>query len=239
MITPSMVFGAASALQGLMGTFGAYNQQTAQTEAENQRRLQQYEYQKKQIELENTNRRNLYAINIRDYKLGLLEDERAESRGLAAIQRGYNEARGEAALAREQLNLQQEQALGSLAARGVTGGSAARGAVSAISETGRRQRNIEDNLLRARYAAFGIGGAAESLRDQRISSMRQRYSKVEIPPTMAFAPPAPIMQSGPSRFSLMANVGGNVLGGIQSGFSMRQTLGSGTGGKDNWKSLFS
>lgn len=234
-ISPSMVFGAASAIQGLMGTFGAYNQQTAQTKAENERRLQQFEYQKKQIELENTNRRNLYAREIRDYNLGMLEDERAESRGLAAIQRGYDEARGEAAIAREQLNLQQQQALGSLAARGVAGGSAARGAVSAIAETGRRERNIEDNLLRARYAAFGIGGAAESLRDQRISSMRQRYGKVEIAPTMAFAPPAPIMQSGPSRLSLMANVGGNVLGGIQSGISMKQTLGA----NDNWKSLFS
>lgn len=230
-----MVFGAASAIQGLMGTFGAYNQQRAETDALNKQRLQQYEFQRKQIELENVNRRNLYAQQVLDYNLGLLEDERAESRGFAAVQRGYNELRGQAALAKEQLNIQQQQALGSLAARGVSGASAARGAVSAMAEVGRRKANIEDNLLRARYASFGIGGATEALRDQRISSMRQRYAQVRNAPTMAMTPPAPIMQSGPSRLSLMANAGSNILGGAQSAFSMKQTLGE----NDNWKYLFS
>ena len=234
-ISPSMVFGAANAIQGLMGTFGAYNREKAQTDAENRARLQQFDYQNKLYTQEAINRKNIYSQKIQEYTLGNLEDERAYTRGLAAVQRGYGELRGQAALAREQNAIQSQQAFGKLAARGLTGGSAARGAVDISMQQGMRDRNIADNLLRARYAAFGVGGATENLRDQLISSQRQRYSQVAIAPTMPMRPPSPIMQSGPSRLSLMANVGGNVLGGIQSGISMKQTLGD----NDNWKSLFS
>jgi hypothetical protein len=231
-ITPSMVFGAANALQGIASSFGAYDKEAEQTKALNKQRLNQYKYQLKQYERTGINRTNLYRQQLSEYGQGIREDQRAYGRALEDSQAQLNELYGQSSLDQQQQQIQLASGLGSARTTGQSGVSQDRQSAMLMGAYGRQQAITMDNLLRARYG--NIRGR-ERLRDQLISSQRQRYGKVALQPTMPIAPPKPVFSPGPSQSALFTNIGGNLLSGVQSGLAFKNDA---LGGTDTWKQLF-
>lgn len=229
LITPALVFGASQALTGALGTFSKFNQQQSQTDAINQQRADQYNYQVRQYQLEAANRQNIYNQKLAEYKQGVFEDYRGYGRALVDSQERLSELYGQAAFNRQQQNIGLQQSLGQISAAGRTGSSASRLMGAQVAQYGRGQALTMDNLLRARYSTIRTN---ERLRDQLTSSIRQRYGQVALQPTMPLAPPEPTFQAGPSRLGLMAGLAGNAVSGLSGAADIKKA------GINKWSDIF-
>lgn len=232
MLSPSLVFGAASALSGMMGTFGKYNQEAAQAAAVNKQRADQYKYQLSQVEREGINRANIYRQKLSQYGQKDREYQRAYGRGLEDSQAQLNETYAQARFSTLNQQISLAQQMGAAQARG-RGVSANRAGAMAMADYGRGQALTMDNLLRARYATTRTN---ERLRDQLISAQRQSYADVALKPMMPIAPPKPVFQSGPSQMSLLSGLATNALSGVSAGLGFKEDIGA---GNDSWDKIFS
>ena len=79
-----------------------------------------------------------------------------------------------------------------------------------MSQFGRNQAVMAANLLNVQESQ-GLRNSA--IRDQLRSQNNRAFKSVAVPPTMGIAPPAPVMQQGPSGLSLLAGLGSAAVSG--------------------------
>jgi len=214
MCGPSTAIGVATGLSQGASALGSFQQGRAQTDATNRARLNAYRDAAMMSEFQFQGDEAIRRAAINDYFSGIQESDWAIADVATGLQKQETERISKARF--ESLGSQQKllQTQGKIAA-GMQAGrgrermmTLAKGAED-ISESMRL-----DNLMRARFAAkdFYRGEA-----DKATSYRRQLFSRVPLPTRRAPLPSAPVMQSGPSAFSLIGGLGSAALGGLTAG----------------------
>lgn len=221
MCSPAALGVAQGAVQGVSAV-GGFLGQSAQTQATNDARLNEYKNQLAIYERDWMNRVGEYQQGLVDYEAQSMENELAYNRATQQAQRQLTDVYSQAAFnqLKEVQGLQAAQ--GRVAASGVSGQSALRARNVLEGAYGQSQAISMDNLLRARY---GFMDTTESLRNQLTSANRQSWNKVALAPTPGIAPPEPVFSTGPSPLTLFGELGSSALGGFST---------YGQAKKDNW-----
>ena len=135
----------------------------------------------------------------------------AANRGYAQEQQRLNEIYQKAAFTNQDQLAKMLSSQGKNLASGSQGQSAQRSNAMMLAALGRSQAQTAASLTSARNAAkFSNAG----IRDELTSANREAFSSVALKPVAGIAPPAPVMQSGPSALSLIGGIGSAVAGGF-------------------------
>ena len=222
MCGPATAFGVASAATGVASALGNYQQGRAQTDATNQMRQNAYRDQLAMRQYTYNQDMSVYRQSLADYQAGLRESEIALGKSFTQLDKRAAERIGGARVA-GQTNLAQDLvSQGKIAASLPSGRSRDRAMALDRGRAGRRDANVEDYLLRARFGDIDTGNR---LIDQATSYRRQLASRVMPEPTMAPMPSAPVMQAGPSALSLIGGLGSAAIGGFSAGRGLAKDLG--------------
>jgi hypothetical protein len=214
--------GVAKAGAGILGAIGANQSATAQARAQNQAAVNRYKL----------------AIQQRDYDYKVAQNKYANQLGQYDMQTKFNQSAANRAYAAEDLNMVnmfksaafQQQALAIQAA--AEGGTAA-----ASGKSGRSARRLDRNLtsqyarnLATLDASIASAQEASSIRKDKVKDSLtianyRAYAPVSIGMHTPMELPEPMQVSGPSNTSLMTNIGGALLDGASSMFSLNSQLG--------------
>jgi len=212
--------GLGTAAAGGAKAIGDFQSGRAQTDAVNEARRRQYRDQLALNQFKYIKDVGVFNQARADLDAGLLESERALSKGLTAIQKQAAERAGASAFASQDRLAKSINASGSIASL-PAGGSRDRIAAITKASFGRETALDMDNLLRGRFSDIST---AQGLTDKANSFRRQLFGRMPAAPSMAPTPSAPVMQAGPSPFSLIAGLGGAALSGVSAGYGMAADL---------------
>lgn len=205
--------GVASFATGALGAVGQYQSGQAQAAAANANAQNTYRHQLVMYHGKNAALRNQYKQRQVEFQEQVRENNLAAQKAYANEQRRVNEAMRSAAFSKQSMMVDLLQKQGAYAASGMSGRSVDRLEGDIMSQFGRNQAVMSANLLNAQQAQTLRN---ESIRDQLRSQNNQAFRKVAVPPTMGIAPPAPVMQQGPSGLSLLAGLGSAAVSGYNT-----------------------
>jgi len=210
--------GIATAAAGGAKAIAGHQSATRNTYLANKGRLNQYEGQLAQRELDWNQRTGVYRQAISEYQQSGARARDALGRGYMQAQNQLSDVYKSAAFSNQQSNIQAAQAIGRAQARGQSGRSAALQAQNALSAYGRNQAILSANLLGARNRyAFDT----EGLRQRYQSDRANAYSKIANRPILGAAPTKPIYADGPSKLGLIADLGSAALSGFNTYSSLK------------------
>lgn len=208
-----VALGVASFATGALGAIGQQRAASAQASAANAAATSNYKYQLKMRERSWDRERLVYNQKLKQFDDSVYNNTMAANRAYAAEQRRLNEVYAKAAFSQQSQLGKLLQSQGKLAAAGRAGKSVDRVTDSAIAQYGRNQAITQQSLMSAQVKSKNQN---EAIRRELISSNNQAFSQVAIAPQPGVAPPAPVMQSGPSSISLLSALGQSALGGYQA-----------------------
>lgn len=209
--------GVGTAVVGGGKALASHKAQTDQTYAANKARLDQYNAEVAQREIEWNSRIGAYGQKISEYDQSGFRARDALARGYEQAQTQLNEVYKSAAFQTQAQNIATNQAIGRTEARGQSGRSAMLSAQNSLAAYGRNQAILEESILGARNR---FAYDTEGLRQQYQSNRANAYSQVAVQPLQGAAPVEPTFSEGPSALGLVADLGGAAL----SGFSTYNSL---------------
>lgn len=206
-----VALGVASFASGALGAVGQYQSGQAQAAAANANAMSSYRHQLAMHYRQNAGLQSRYKLAKSQYKEQTYENTRAAQTAYTNEQRRVNEAFKQAAYANEGMFIDLMRKQGVVDAAGRSGKSASRIETDVMSQFGRNQALLSENLINAQQSQTIRNRA---IRDQLRSQNNQAFSNVAIGPQLGIAPPKPVMQSGPSGLSLLAGLGSAAVGGF-------------------------
>lgn len=214
MVLPLILGGVQGAIS-IASAFGQQQQAKAQVDAANKSRIADYKQQLRIRQMNWARTTARYTNQIRDYYDDIYENNLSASKAYASEQRRLNEIFKQARLQTQDRNIQQAEALGSVAASGRSGRSVARLAAMTQAAFGRNAAIQEESL---RGAVASTGYRADRIRDSLRIANRNAYRSVQFAPVPGVDPIAPLLQNSPSQIPLITGIAKGVLGGIQTGY---------------------
>ena len=202
---------ALTAGSGILSAVGGHQSQAAAARASNEAAINNYEYQIAQRENEWRQTMTAWGHKRLQYKAQTGENYLAAQRGYQQGQQKLNEIYQKARFTNQDQINKMLGSQGKNYAAGATGQSAQRSNAMMLAALGRSQAQTAASLASARDAN---DFANEGIRNELISANREAYSQVALRPVAGIAPPAPVMQSGPSGLSLLGSIGGAVASGF-------------------------
>ena len=212
-----LAIGAAQAGSGILQSFGAQSEATAQARAQNQAAVNQYKQRLKIRDKEYKDSQQLYATKLGQYNMQMSEFDRAAAQGYGREMLKQNEALRAANLNRLSQSIALAQRGGAAAASGKVGRSAGRIDQNVIGQFVRNQGVLSENLLSGDIAR---SQRMMDIRNRQISAQNRAYGKVAIAPQQTIEPLAPTQVAGPSNIGLYAGIGS----ALASGASTYQSL---------------
>lgn len=215
--------GILSAATGAMGAVGQHQAQQAAVNRQNQ--IQQQEYQR-QLQITERNDRiakDKHAADLKAHATAqndVLRQQEANqleaNRAKQAASRQLKEKQTEVAFERQANLAQKIQATGQILSTGRTGQSMLLETLQAERELGTQAAMMEQSLFDAN-AAYGNEIFGVNMRHWGADNDANN----SLPPTptaqgASFIPNKPIKAQGPSGLSLMAGIGGAVMGGVST-----------------------
>ncbi len=207
------VLGALSFASGAAGAIGQYQSGNAQAAAANAGAMRQYKYQLKMREQSWDRERERYSASVTQYRQAVADNADAANRAYVGQQEKLNNIYRKTAFQQQNQLVKLTQGSNKMAARNRTGKSANRVDAEMMSQYGRNQAIMAESLLSARR---GFDRSVEGIRREQLSANNRAYSPVAIAPKLGVAPPAPVMQQGPSGLSLLAGLGSAAVGGYKT-----------------------
>ena len=207
------VIGAIGTVASAAGSFAS---QSAATSASNEAAINNYEYQVAQRENNWMQELTAWGHKRAEYSATVFENQVGLNKGYAAEQQRLNEIYNQAAFTNQDAMIKTLQNSGGNYASGATGKSAQRSNNMILAEMGRSQAATAASLVSAQQA---YRSNTDQLRDQAISANNQAYSQVALKPVAGVAPPAPVLESGPSPLGLIGSVisaGAGAVSGMQA-----------------------
>lgn len=218
--------GVGTAVVGGAKAVSGFQAKRQQAKTANQAKASRYEAALNERYLDQTQRNNVYAQNIAQYKQSEGRARDALSRGFGQAQAQLNDVYSSAAFSTQNRLLESEKAIGRIQARGTSGQSAALAAQSQLAAYGRNQAILAENILGARNRyAYDV----EGLRQRYNSNRATAYGRLGNAPVAGLKPPEPVYSKGPSTLGLVADLGGAAL----SGFSTYNSLKAPTTGLED------
>ena len=212
------VLGALSFVSGAAGAIGQHQSASAQAAAANAGAMRQYKYQLKMREKNWDRERERYSANMAQYNQAVADNRDAANRAYVGQQEKLNNIYRQASFQQQSQLTQLTKGSGRMASMGRTGRSANRVDSEIMSAFGRNQAIMAESLLSAQR---GFNRSVEGIRREELSANNRAYSPVAIAPEVDIAPPAPVMQQGPSGLSLLAGLGSAAVGGFKTYDSLR------------------
>ena len=197
--SPALVAGGGQ----IISAFGSYSSQKSAAAARNQAAINNHEYQLAQRENRWMQDLSIWNHKIAEFDATVFENTVAANKGYAAEQQKLNEIYNQASFSQQDQLIKLMGSLGQNYARGATGKSAQRSNDMMLAAIGREQAKTAASLVSAQQANRTNN---EGLRDQLISANNRAYSSVALKPVAGVAPPAPVLESGPSPLTLIGSV---------------------------------
>ena len=195
------------------GAVGQHQSASAAANAQNAAATSNYKHQL-QVRSRNWDRERFrYNRALTQYDSKLNENALAAQRAYAGEQTKLNNIYKQASFKQQANLVKLVQGTGRVAASGATGKSAQRLDNQIVGQFGRNQAIAAESLIGAQNA-FKTNVNNTNLQQQ--SSNNKAYESVAVQPMQGVAPPPPVMTPGPSPLSLMANIGGAVVGGFST-----------------------
>ena len=194
-----------------MNAVGGFMGQQAQTRATNKARLLQYQMQKEDYYTKGFDAFSRYNMKKAQYASQLQYNKEGYGETVFAGDRKSEQLGRQRLYAGQDARIKQQQALGTVAASGMSGVTAGRMRGAVMSEFGRQQTIAAENLISKRQ---DIMLNRDSAYRKMIKANKDAYADVYIPPKPGPAPVAPVMQPGPNPLTLIGGIGSSVIGGI-------------------------
>jgi len=211
--TTAAVLGGAQAVAGGVKAIAGHQSAQRQTNLANKSRLDQYNAQLAQRQINWDQRNSIYNQELSQYAGSGMRARDALARGYGQGQAQLSDVYRASAAASLQQGIESQKAIGRIQARGQTGRSAALSAQNALSAYGRNQAMLAQNIMGARNRyAYDLEGLRQRYQSNRASA----YSKVAISPLAGAAPTKPIYAEGPSTLGLMAELGSAAISGYST-----------------------
>ena len=198
-----LALGAATLATGAASSISKYQSAQAQTAAANRGAVNNYKYQLKMRSRNWDATRYRYGQQIADYKQALSDNSDAANRAYAAEQERLNNVFRSAKFNQQAKLIELVRNQGKTAAANRSGRSALRIEQDMAGIYGRGQATVGESLFSAQKAFASRG---EGIRRQLLSANNKAYSNVAVAPQPGIAPPAPIMQTGPSGLDLALGI---------------------------------
>lgn len=215
--------GALSAATGIAGAIGQHQAQQAAVNRQNQ--IQQQEYQR-QLAISERNdliKKNKHAADLKAHAQAqndVLRQQEANqleaNRAKQAVARQLKEKQTEVAFERQANLANKIQASGKILSTGRTGQSMLLETLATERELGLQSAMMEQSLFDAN-AAYGNEIFGVNMRHWGADNQANNA----LPPTptaqgASFIPNKPIKAKGPSGLSLLAGIGGSIMGGVST-----------------------
>lgn len=195
-----------------------------QSEAAQQNRAAQEQY-RQQLKIRAANfakESALYNARIASSREQIFENQKAAGRAYQSEQARLNEIYRQAAFGTQARSIQSAQEMGRATAAGRTGVSASRVAGNVLAEFGRNQAIQAQSLMSAQDA---FTRANERTRDRLFADNRRSYESIGLAPTPGLMPIQPAQVQGPSWMSLLGDVSGAVVTGLNTENDIRSARG--------------
>ena len=202
--------GVASFASGALGAVGQYQSGQAQASAANAGAMRQYKYQLKMRENNWLRERERYQVGVANYQQAVADNQDAATRAYVSEQARLNNIFKTAAFQQQGQLVELMKGSGKMAATGMRGRSVNRLDNDIVSQFGRNQAIMAESLLTAQS---GFDRRVSGIRREQLSANNRAYSPIAIAPKPDVAPPAPVMQQGPSALSLLAGIGSAAVDG--------------------------
>lgn len=213
--------GVAKAGAGIMGAIGQHQSATAQARAQNQAAVNRYKLAIQQRDKDYKDAQNIYANRLGQYHTQLEFNQNAANRAYAAEQMNMNNLMQTQAFQQQALAIQAAAKGGRAAASGKSGRSASRLDQQIYSQYARNLGVQEATLRSAQVASsFRTDKVSDAL---KIANYRA-WAPVSVAPSEPMELPKPQQVSGPSGMSLATGIGGALLDGASSMFSLNSQL---------------
>ena len=209
----SLSIAAVSAGSGILSSFGAQSEKTAQARAQNQAAVNQYKQRLKIRDKEYKDAQQLYATKLGQYNMQMSEFDRAAAQGYGREMLKQNEALRGANLSRLSQSIALAQRGGAAAASGKSGRSASRIDQNVIGQFVRNQGVLAENLLSGDIAR---SQRMMDIRNNLQSARNRAFGQVAIAPQQTIEPLAPTQVSGPSNLSLIGGIGSALASGAST-----------------------
>ena len=202
--------GVASFASGALGAVGQYQSGQAQASAANAGAMRQYKYQLKMRENNWLRERERYQVGVANYQQAVADNQDAAQRAYVSQQEKLNNIYRSTSFRQQAQLIELAQGSSKRAATGQRGRSVNRLDNDIVSQFGRNQAIMAESLLSAQR---GYNTAVGGIRREQLSANNRAYSPIAIAPKPDVAPPAPVMQQGPSALSLLAGIGSAAVDG--------------------------
>jgi len=209
MISP-ITMGLMAGGSGLLQAFGNFSGQRDATNARNKAIAQQYRQQLKIREFQDVRALAGYNLKKDAYNQNLLNRDKVFNLENMAEQMRMNELVKGSRFADQSDAINMSMAQGKVAARGLTGVSAARMQSNSIAQIGRNAAMRQERLT-GQYLASDM--RRQQLADSENATRQNMYNDVRFAPMFGPAPMKPTFEQGPSSMSLLTGIGGAILGG--------------------------
>ena len=215
--------GVISAATGIAGAIGQHQAQSAAVKRQNQIQQQEYTRQLQISERNDLIKKNKHAADLKAHATAqndVLRQQEANqleaNRAKQAASRQLKEKQTEVAFERQANLAQKIQATGQILSTGRTGQSMLLETLQTERELGTQAAMMEQSLFDAN-AAYGNEIFGVNMRHWGADNDANN----SLPPTptaqgASFIPNKPIKAKGPSGLSLMAGIGGAVMGGVST-----------------------
>ena len=208
-----ITFGALTFGANALGSIGSFFGQQDQVSAQNKAAVNRYRQQLQIHTYENLNRFSQYNRQKAQYSQQLSNNAAAANDAFMAEDMKLNELFKAEAFNTQANQIEAIKAVGTLAASGQTGQSAARAQQSAMAAFGRNQAVGQEQL---RTAVGNSKFQRGRIRDQLRIANDRAYANVAVAPDVTPLPLAPTMRSSPSPLGLFTNLAGDALGAFNS-----------------------
>ena len=202
--------GVASFATGALGAVGQHQSASAQASAANAGAMRQYKYQLKMRENNWQRERERYQVGVANYRQAVVDNEDAANRAYVSQQEKLNNIYRSTSFRQQAQLIELAQGSDKRAATGQRGRSVNRLDNDIVSQFGRNQAIAAESLLSAQR---GYNTGVNNIRREQLSANNRAYSPIAIAPEPDIAPPAPVMQQGPSGLSLLAGIGSAAVDG--------------------------
>ena len=213
----SLSIAAVSAGSGILQSFGAQSEATAQARAQNQAAVNQYKQRLKIRDKEYKDSQQLYATKLGQYNMQMSEFDRAAAQGYGREMLKQNEALRGANLSRLSQSIALAQRSGAAAASGKTGRSAGRIDQNVIGQFVRNQGVLAENLLSGDIAR---SQRMMDIRNNLQTARNRAFGQVAIAPQQTIEPLAPVQVAGPSSLGLIGGIGSALASGASTYMSL-------------------
>jgi len=209
----ALVLGGLSAGSTALGAIGQHQSASAAARAQNEAAVGNYKYQLKVRENNWRRERERYTAQKTQYRVQTQENQIAAQRAYASEQKRLDSIYSGAKFGQQDQLVALAKGSGVQAAAGRRGRSSNRLDTDIVSQFGRNQAIMAENLLGAQFA---YRNRTDMINREQISANNQAYSDVAYAPEVGVAPPKPVMRSGPSGLSLAANLMGAAVDGAST-----------------------